>query len=508
MKRILQNTLWAVASAVAIAHGLSAAAADFTLAGPVATNRYEQAPFKWHITPRHDYSKTFVTKLFLCQAGFDGEYLGRFKVRDNGTREVEMTCEEALEVIRGMDMITLGLPKIVYLVGWQYNGHDSKYPAFFEGNPAIARKGDKDPLDSVRWLMREAKKYHTTVSLHICLFDAYADSPLFEEYRKADVLARNADGSLRRGDWGYKVCYAAEWEKGLLQKRVDRLCGLLPVRETGTIHVDAFHNGVPSPSVDADGKVSFEYLTPISPWHGYTHEQDLESKRKIIGYFDAKGIDVTTEGIKDMDVGAGWFPMYWMYNAPWHALQFSAQQECGGMMNFTEGALFGDNVNAEGIFKVYRNDRAKAFAEFTRGFCEKTLIAQFLNRFGRKELLAGADGWILEFEDGVRTMLKGGVLSVAQGDALLAEGGDVFVPANWLGMAAMVAYSENGYADRVWTVPEGTSLPADARGWTVGPHGRTPFKGFSVKGRQARLTLAPGQMVLLASPGTRIGTDG
>lgn len=97
-------------------------------------------------------------------------------------------------------------------------------------------------------------------------------------------------------------------------------------------------------------------------------------------------------------------------------------------MNFTEGALFGDNINAQWVFGAYRNDQAKSFAEFTRGFCEKTLIAQFLNRFGRKELLAGADGWILEFEDGVRTMLKGGVLSVAQGDALVAEGGTCLCP--------------------------------------------------------------------------------
>lgn len=246
MKNILKATR-AVALIGGLVFGPTCAADDFVLAGPVTTNRYEQAPFKWHITPRHDDSKTFVTKLGLCQAGFDGEYLGKFKIRDNGTRKVEMTCEEALEVIRGMDKITLGLPKIIYLVGWQYNGHDSKYPAFFEGNAAVARKDDKDPLDSVRWLMREAKKYHTTVSLHICLFDAYADSPLFEEYRKADVLARNADGSLRQGDWGYKVCYAAEWEKGLLQKRIDRLCDLLPIQEAGTIHVDAFHNAVPSP---------------------------------------------------------------------------------------------------------------------------------------------------------------------------------------------------------------------------------------------------------------------
>ena len=166
-------------------------------------------------------------------------------------------------------------------------------------------------------------------------------------------------------------------------------------------------------------------------------------------------------------------------------------------MNFTEGALFGDNINAQWVFGAYRNDQAKSFAEFTRGFCEKTLIAQFLNRFGRKELLVGADGWILEFEDGVRTMLKGGVLSVAQGDVLVAEGGDVFVPAGWLGDRAVVAYSANGYADRAWTLPPCVEVSGSVRGWTVNATGLKPFKGFSFTGRQVTISLAPGQMVVL-----------
>ena len=125
--------------------------------GKADTVLFKQAPFEWHITPRYDYSKVFVTKLFLCQAEFDKEYLGAYKMRDNGQSTVYMTCEQALEAIKGMDAVSPGLQKIVYLVGWQYNGHDSKYPAFFGGNESIKRPGDDDPLDSVRWLMREAK---------------------------------------------------------------------------------------------------------------------------------------------------------------------------------------------------------------------------------------------------------------------------------------------------------------------------------------------------------------
>ena len=208
---------------------VGAANADvFTLEGPVKTNAFRQAEFKWAVHLRHDYSKTYVTKLFLAMAEYDREYRGKLKNRDNGKQKVYMNCEKAFEVVKGMDALTLGMPKIVYLVGWQYNGHDSKYPAFFEGCSGIARKCDTDPLDSIRWLMREAKKYHTDVSLHINLQDAYTDSPLFDEYLKRDVLAKDKDGNLIHGMWAYAVSYAAEWKAGLTQKRIDKLCDLLP----------------------------------------------------------------------------------------------------------------------------------------------------------------------------------------------------------------------------------------------------------------------------------------
>ncbi len=64
-----------------------------------------------------DYSKTLVMKFFLCSRDGDGN-----------VDKVYLTFSDALDVLRRIDHITLGIPKIVYLVGWQYNGHDSKYP--------------------------------------------------------------------------------------------------------------------------------------------------------------------------------------------------------------------------------------------------------------------------------------------------------------------------------------------------------------------------------------------
>ncbi len=160
MKRIIALAATGVAAGLLV----GAANADvFALEGPVKTNEFRQADFKWAVHPRHDYSKTYVVKLFLSQAEFDPVHLGKYKMRDNGKQKVCMNCEQALEVIKGMDALTLGLPKIVYLVGWQYNGHDSKYPAFFEGNRAIARDASGQEVDMIvslrdgRWGAVEVK---------------------------------------------------------------------------------------------------------------------------------------------------------------------------------------------------------------------------------------------------------------------------------------------------------------------------------------------------------------
>ena len=113
--------------------------------------------------------------------------------------------------------LSLGIPKIVYLVGWQYNGHDDKYSAFFDANELLKRPEDKSAIESLRWLMREARKYHTIVSLHINMTDAYDDSPLWDEYVKHDLISKNADGTLKViGEYNnrkaYQINYKNEWE--------------------------------------------------------------------------------------------------------------------------------------------------------------------------------------------------------------------------------------------------------------------------------------------------------
>ena len=55
-------------------------------------------------------------------------------------KAVHLTFEQTLELIERYHNMTCGIPQVVYLTGWQYNGHDSKYPSWAEVN--AARKTD------------------------------------------------------------------------------------------------------------------------------------------------------------------------------------------------------------------------------------------------------------------------------------------------------------------------------------------------------------------------------
>ena len=62
MRRLVSK--FAATAAICLAAAPMSLCADvFTLEGPVRTNLFRQANFKWMVSPRHDYSKTYVTKL-------------------------------------------------------------------------------------------------------------------------------------------------------------------------------------------------------------------------------------------------------------------------------------------------------------------------------------------------------------------------------------------------------------------------------------------------------------
>lgn len=245
-----------------------------------------------------DYHQSLVYKI-----------MNAYKDSDGSLKEVMFTFEQTLQLIERIYNMTLGIPQVVYLTGWQYNGHDSKYPAWEEVNEALKRPEDATALDSLRWLIREAKaRYNCVVSLHINIMDAYPESPYWEEYLEKDIIAKDTEGNpIPCNEWSgmtaYAISYTQEWKLGYTQKRIDKLLEMIPeLAGTGTIHVDAFL-----------GRRKKGQGEPISPLLGYSKEEEAATMRKIYRYFRDKGLDITSEyayGMRD-DRYVGLQPWCW-----------------------------------------------------------------------------------------------------------------------------------------------------------------------------------------------------
>lgn len=412
----------------------------------------------------HKYHETLTMKMFMGQ-----------------NKEVKINFEQALSIIKKMNNLTRGIPKIIYLTGWQYDGHDSGYPAWNQVNIRLKRPQDTEAVESLKWLMAEAKKYNTIVSLHINMLDASEASPLWEEYREKDILARNADGTLRRYLWGYTISYAREWELGLTQRRIDHLCEMLPLKEAGTIHIDAFHSMLPT-------------MGAISPYHeekyGYSTEVEEETQRKIFEYWCKKGMDLTSEFVISFrnESFIGLQPLAWHFDdSPFNYLEVPACLYCGG-----DGGdrRYGESMLGEDII----SKDPEGLNNFLHEFCTKTLPWYFLNKLRRLE----DDGIVVTFTENVQSYLQGSEIIIKQNDEIIQAGEEVFIPALWCQDREIIAYSKKGYELREWKLPNEWGDVKFVDIWDIQLEGYTHIqKNVAVKNNRIRLALGVNQAVAI-----------
>jgi len=298
----------------------------------------------------------------------------------------------------------------------------------------------------LKWLMAEAFHYHTTVSLHINMIDATADSPLWDTYVQHDIIAKDKTGALMKGEifgsWtgadtqSYQLSYAQEWKTGYAQKRIDGLLAMLPIQKAGTIHIDAFHSMAPRHRNE-----------PISPFLGNTTEDEIATQRKIFRYFRDKGVDVTCEGSTFLrqDPFVGLQPMAWHYDAP--APNIPASLYCGTVMP-AEQAIRQDPQNLSGLKEQ---------------FCEQ----------------------VIPWYDHNNT-------SAPQGGQKTREGDDLCLPALWRDHV-LIAYSKNGYDSKTWTLPPGWDGVNRVQVSEITLQGATSLTTLPVELGTITLSVHPGQ---------------
>jgi hypothetical protein len=224
-----------------------------------------------HGSPNRLYQDTILYKIF-CDSPGAKDYT---------------TFDEALGVIQRVHQLAPWLRQVVYLVGWQYQGHDTGYPATDKIN---ARLGG---IARLRRLAVEAAKCNAILSYHDNFDDAYRNSPQWDER----LIARDPRGELQKGGvWAGGQSYILAFKKYAQQAgvaRVQRTVKQMPVRDS--YHIDVL-SAVPM-------RRDYHPLSPEST------RDSLEGKLAIIREFNRHGVDVTSEGFTAPFVGAighGW----------------------------------------------------------------------------------------------------------------------------------------------------------------------------------------------------------
>ena len=383
----------------------------------------------------HEYDQMLVYKLIV-------DYCPTSKV-------LPLNADQALEVIRRVDQVTRGIPKLVYLVGWQYRGHDTGYPSLAKVNDHLKRSQDATALGSLRWLMKEGPKYHTLVSLHVNFSDCYLDdNPLGSYYKERDIIVRNTDGTYHQGyKWCDHMAYRASnfrnwYQDTFKDKQIDPLFKMLPeLAMSGSLHPDAWYN-------------------TDDPYYGISDAQDCGAMREMTVYVRRTyNVDLSTEFDRRRPPGIDFVlfhPMLWHLGwderTPPDPMKIPSYFLTGGNAvtwsneaETVQSKFFGDSALME-------DEIAKDPATIPgglRAFATHTLPWYFLNR----KLRMSFDGNTATFTGDVTTSYPGKRV-IKIGEDFVQNGDDVFVPAQWRPNKELIAYSAAGYTNRIWRLPE------------------------------------------------------
>lgn len=452
--------------------------------------------YRWN----YDYSRTLWMKMFLAEPDFP-----------NGKSRVYITFGQALEIIKAVDRLTPGVQKIVYLVGWQGLGHDDCYPEMDVVNEALRREGDATARESLWRLYEEAKRYHTVVSFHVNVSDAYTATPCFSDLVKHNAVVNDRNGvptpiEIFNGRDGYKTSYKQFWESGLFKRVFDRFCAVTPVKEAGTVHLDNF--------------CIAENLNPRTD----VLEQD-EARNRMLDYIASLGIDVTSEYTyreAPLRNESPTHPIRKIYaslgedmtEVPWESVpirtlgRIPATWWTSGMSlddcmqipprlysgHLTDPALlrvFYGAMHGEDIWMKYGPAPKDWEREFTRQFCTLQVPYFYLNRFDRLSVETREGEHTVRFADGV--VSQGAAGRITKNGAVLKDGDNVCLPLDEQN-GTFIVYSEAGRAGE-WNVPDAAFDEAEARVLTS--EGEVPVGTVSVCDKKIRLDVKPGQALIL-----------
>ena len=201
-----------------------------------------------------------------------------------GTTDENLTFDEVLERIKAFALQSDSAAYVIYLLGWQYKGHDTGYPSVDKVNEAL---GGYEKLVN---LIKEAKKYNVNVTFYDNYDDSYPINPGWDP----DVICRDPNGNLMRGGaWDGEQSYLISSYKYAVKSGLNRVRFTLdryPVKEA--YFIDVLAGGY-------KGGRKYDF-NPKSPAGAI---KNFEGKLMLINEFNKRGIDVATEDFTGFFVG-------------------------------------------------------------------------------------------------------------------------------------------------------------------------------------------------------------
>ena len=232
-----------------------------------------------------DGSKLFRDKINAVPNPYykNKSFIRVFLARRGNTNE-NVTFDEVLDKIKAFALQTDSAAYVVYLLGWQYKGHDTGYPSV---DKVYEDLGGYDKLVN---LIKEAKK----CNVNITFYDNYDDSYPINPGWDPDVICRDPTGNLMRGGaWDGEQSYLISSYKYAVKsglKRVRFTLDRYPVKEA--YFIDVLAGGY-------KGGRKYDF-NPKSPAGAI---KNFEGKLMIINEFNKRGIDVATEDFTGFFVG-------------------------------------------------------------------------------------------------------------------------------------------------------------------------------------------------------------
>ncbi len=436
----------------------------------------------------YDYTQCMMMKLGMAYPEKDGK-----------SSHVLMTFEQALDAIKKIDNITQGITKIYYLVGWQYLGHDDKYPDFFEVNEALKRPEDETARDSFIWLYNAAKKYNSVISVHINFNDAYDNAPSFQLFKEKGALIRKKNGEAHaiekyNGRACYKIDHKAYWETGLFKKQFDKLLEVLPfLSDAKTIHVD-----------------NFQCYKNYAPYVSIKEMQ--QARKKMILYVREKGIDITSEFTYKETESLFNRPIFGLprehhTNAPmnttglipasWWCTRMTRKELIETPPQIYSGGMYRDkryknylygNMHGEDVIVMKNKNWAE---DFLHDFATIQVPFNFLCTHKRLAIKGFGISERCEFSEDIISYNKG--RRITQNGNIIKDGETLFLPFVQK-ENCYFAYSKNGDG-RLWNIKNNKSKEANI--YKITPNGNEFIKKSNVSNGTILLQINKGEALLV-----------